>query len=204
MLSADGNLSGTFAEGHTGYSAVNERTNLKDDDKNEKIIKAWAHTFPDIQLDSIQIINKDSVHLPFKRTMAFNLPNAAIVADDLLYIKPTLKTDFDESPFKQTKRNYPVDMPHPIKDNFVLNLTLPADFTVEELPKAAKITLPNDGGTYIYSCSLNNNQVQFNVRIHIKQLHYPQEEYKNIKDFFDLIASKQAEQIVLKRKSDKK
>jgi hypothetical protein len=199
QLTADGVLSGTMTESHSGYSAVNERDNLRDDEKNDHIKKAWAHVFPDIQLDSIEIMNKASLYLPFKRTMSFTLPNAAIVADDLLYIKPTLKTDFDESLFKQPTRNYPIDMPNPIRDNFVLIMTLPEGYTVEELPKEAKITLLDNGATYIYSCTHTGNQIQLNVRVDIKKLHYAKEDYANVKSFFDMIAAKQAEQIVLKR-----
>ena len=202
-LSAEGVLTGTIMESHGGYSAVNERGNLKDDEKNENIKKAWAHVFPDMKLDSIEIINKDSLHLPFKRTMSFTLPNAAIVADDLLYIKPTLKTDFDESLFKQPTRNYPIDMYHPIRDNFVLNMTLPEGFTVEDLPKEAKITLSDNAASYIYSCTQTGNQIQLRVRVDIKTLHYPKEAYTGVKDFFDMIAAKQAEQIVLKKKEVK-
>ena len=203
-LSAEGVLSGNINESHNGYSAVNERTNLKDDDKSESVKKAWANTFPDIQVDSIVLMNKDSLHLPFKRSMSFTLPNAAIVAGDLLYIKPTLKTDFDESFFKQPTRNYPIDMPNPIRDNFILNMTLPEGFDVEELPKEEKVSLQEGAASYIYSCTKTGSNLQLRIRIDIKKLHFEKEEYTAVKQFFDHIAAKQAEQIVLKRKEVKK
>jgi Domain of Unknown Function with PDB structure (DUF3857) len=203
-LKEDGFLFGSFSESHEGYSAVDERSSIKDDNKNENIKKEWEHVFSDIKLDSIKIINRDSTHLPFKRLISFTLPNAAVVSNDLIYLKPTLKTDFDESRFKQKKRNYPVDMPYPILSDYTLNLILPEGFSPEELPKDIKISLENDGGSYIYTCSHKENQIQLRVRVEIKKLHFPKKSYPALKDFFDIIAAKQAEQIVLKRNVDKK
>jgi Domain of Unknown Function with PDB structure (DUF3857) len=199
-LSSDGVLTGKINESHTGYSGVDERTSLKDDDKNENVKKAWTSIFSEFKINSVELINKDSMNLPFKRNISFTIPEAATISNDLLYIKPTLKTDFDQSLLKQSTRNYPVDMPYPIRDNFVLNLELPKDFIVEELPKDIKITLPNDGGSYVFSSTLKENALQLRARVEIKQLHYTKEEYGNVKRFFDMIAAKQGEQIVLKKK----
>ncbi len=198
-LLEDGTLKGNIGGSYLGYAAVDERTSLKDDEKNENLKKAWAKAFPDIQLDSIVVVNKDSLYLPFKRTMNCIIPNAAIVADDLMYIKPTLKTDFDENPFKQEKRNYPVELPYPIRDHFVLNMAIPDGYTIEELPKEMVLGLPNNGGKFIYSCTKMGNKIQLMVRIELKQLYFPVEEYPNIKSFFNQIVTKKNEQIVLKR-----
>lgn len=199
-LLEDGTLKGTMASSYLGYAAVDERMALKDDEKNEKLKKSWAVAFPDIQLDSIVVTNKDSLYLPFKRTMKCMIPNAAIVADNLLYFKPTLKTNFDENPFKQEKRNYPVDLPYPIRDHFVMNLSIPEGYDIEELPKATSIALPNGGGKFVYSCTPLNGQIQLMVRVELKQLHFEVEEYGNIKAFFNQIVTKKSEQIVFKKK----
>ncbi len=199
-LSADGILTGKISESHLGYSGIEERANLKGDDKNDIIKRAWASIFPDFKTNSVEILNKDSMHLPFKRNISFTIPDAANVSNDLIYLKPTLKTEFEINPFKQAKRNYPIDMPYPIRDNFVLNLKIPIGFDVETLPKGIKVNLPNNGGSFIYSCSFNENMIQLNVRVEIKQFHYTKEEYVQVKNFYDMIASKQAEQIVLKKK----
>ncbi|MBL7816484.1 MAG: DUF3857 and transglutaminase domain-containing protein [Saprospiraceae bacterium] len=199
-LQEDGTLKGFISTSYQGYAAVDERTILKDDEKNEKLKKAWAKSFPDVQLDSIIVMNKDSLNAPFKRNMVCSMPNAAIVADDLMYVKPTLKTDFDENPFKQEKRNYPVELPYPIRDQFVLNMTIPSDYDIEELPKEVSLGLPNGGGKFIYSCKKMNDNLQVMVRIDIKQLRYEANEYGNIKEFFNQIVTKKNEQIVLKRK----
>jgi Domain of Unknown Function with PDB structure (DUF3857) len=204
-LSDNGSLVGNMASLHQGYSAVNERMEAKDDDKLEKLKKKLVKDFSEIVVDSIVQQNLDKVSEPYKRKIYCTIPNAAIIGDGLIYIKPTLKTDFDESPFKSVKRDYPVDIPYPFKDQYVLNLTIPDDYEVEEIPQAASLVLPNNGGYFQYLSSQKDSQIQLVIKIQLNQLHFEPVDYSNIKNFFDTIVAKQAEQIVLKKKkvSDK-
>jgi hypothetical protein len=200
FLSQDGTLKGKINTTYTGYAAVDERTEVSNDEKNTALKKAWAKVLPDVQLDSIVNINQNNLKLPFKRTMNCTIPNAAIIANDLMYFKPTFRTNYEENPFKQEKRNYPVDFPYPIRDNFVLNVTIPEGYIVEEMPKELTIALPKGGGKFIYSCTKTENKIQLTVRIDIKQLQFLPSEYGNIKSFFNQIVNKKSEQIVLKKK----
>jgi Domain of Unknown Function with PDB structure (DUF3857) len=204
-LSNNGSLVGNMASLHQGYSAVNERMEAKDDDKREKLKKKLVKDFSEIVVDSIVQKNLDKVSEPYKRKIYCTIPNAAIIGDGLIYIKPTLKTDFDESPFKSVKRDYPVDIPYPFKDQYVLNLTIPDDYEIEEIPQAVSLVLPNNGGYFQYLSSQKESQIQLVIKIQLNQLHFEPVDYSNIKNFFDTIVAKQAEQIVLKKKkvSDK-
>jgi hypothetical protein len=118
----------------------------------------------------------------------------------LIYIKPSLKTDFDENPFKQPKREYPVEFPYPFKDQFILNLTIPTGYKVEELPKSVKVNLPDEGGTFQYLSSVKENVIQLIIKIQLDQLRFEPDDYVLVKEFFNQIATKSAEQVVLKKK----
>jgi Domain of Unknown Function with PDB structure (DUF3857) len=200
-LDEEGTLTGSISSNYRGYAAVSEREEEKDKEKNhENVKKALAKDFPDIKIDSITIANLENTAEPFKRAVYCAIPNAATTAGDLMYIKPALKTDFDENPFKQPKREYPVDFPYPFKDQFVLNLTIPDGYKVEELPKSIKVHLPENGGTFQYLSSVKDNMIQLIVKIQLDQLHFESEEYVLVKEFFNQIAIKSAEQVVLKKK----
>ena len=196
-----GTLTGSISSNYRGYAAVSERTDEADKEgKHEAVKKALAKDFPDIKIDSITIANLDNTAEPFKRIVYCAIPNAATTAGDLIYIKPSLKTDFDENPFKQPKREYPVEFPYPFKDQFILNLTIPDGYAVEEMPKSIRVNLPNSGGNFQYASSVKDNVVQLVVRIQLDQLRFEPEDYNIVKEFFSQIASKSAEQIVLKKK----
>jgi Domain of Unknown Function with PDB structure (DUF3857) len=200
-LDEEGTLTGSISSNYRGYAAVSEREEEKDKEKNhENVKKGLAKDFPDIKIDSITIANLENTAEPFKRVVYCAIPNAATTAGDLMYIKPALKTEFDENPFKQPKREYPVDFPYPFKDQFVLNLTIPNGYKVEELPKSIKVNLPENGGTFQYLSSIKDNVIQLIVKIQLDQLHFESEEYPLVKEFFNQIATKSAEQVVLKKK----
>jgi hypothetical protein len=201
-LNDEGTLTGSIASNYRGYAAVSEREDEEDKDgKHEKVKKALAKDFPDIKIDSITIANLDNTAEAFKRIVYCAIPNAATTAGDLIYIKPALKTDFDENPFKQPKREYPVDFSHPFKDQFILNLTIPDGYAVEEMPKPIRVNLPENGGSFQYISTVNGSVIQLVVKIQLDQLHFESEEYQSVKEFFNQIATKSAEQIVLKKKT---
>ena len=196
-LDSLGTLKGSIYYGFNGYAALSERGD--EEEKHEKIKKALGLAYPDIKIDSINTQNLHDALLPFKRKVFCEIPNAAITANNLIYIKPTLKTDFDENPFKLPARTYPIEFPYPIKDQFIINLTIPDGYTVDEMPKSIKLALPNNGGSYSYMSSVKDNLVQLVVKTQITQLIYLPEEYTNVKEFFNQIAAKSTEQIVLKK-----
>lgn len=199
-LDEEGTLTGSISMNYRGYAAVSERGN--EDEKHEKTKKALAKDFPDIKIDSITTANLENTTEPYKRTVYCAIPNAATTAGDLIYIKPSLKTDFDENPFKQPKREYPIEFPHPFKDQFVLNLTMPDGYVVEEMPKSIKANLPDNGGTFHYLSSITGNTIQLTVKIQVDKLRFEAEDYDIVKEFFNQIATKSAEQIVLKKKAN--
>lgn len=199
-LDEEGTLKGVINGNFRGYAAVNERDG--EDEKHEKIKKDLAKDFPDIKIDSITIANLKNTDEAFKRAVYCTIPNAATTAGDLIYIKPTLKTDFDENPFKQPKREFPVEFPYPFKDQFILNLTIPKDYAVEEVPKPIRLFLPEKGGMFQYVSSIKDNLIQLVIKIQLDQLRFEPEEYPSVKEFFTQIALKSSEQIVLKKKTN--
>jgi hypothetical protein len=200
-LNEEGTLKGTISSSFQGYAAVSERDNESDKgDNHAKIKKALAKDFPDIKIDSIAISNLDNTAEPFKRTVTCVIPNAATTAGNLIYIKPSLETGFDENPFKQAKREYPVEFAYPLRNNFSLNLTIPDGYVVEELPKSIRMKLPENGGSFQYISSIKDNLIQLVIKIQLDTLHFEPEAYSAIKAFFNQIAIKSAEQIVLKKK----
>ncbi len=197
-LDSVGALKGSISASYKGYAAVIERN--KEEDKHEKIKKEMALAYPEINIDSIISQNTDNLSESFKRNTYCSIQNAATVANDLIYVKPTLKTAFDENPFKLPNREYPVEFSYPIKEQYISNLEIPMEYQVDEMPKSAKIILPNNGGSFTYVSSVKDKTIQLVVKITITQLFFSAQEYSIVKEFFNQIASKSTEQIVLKKK----
>jgi hypothetical protein len=198
-LDEEGTLKGEIVSSFQGYAAVDERD--AENDNHDKIKKTLIKDYPNIKIENISITNLNNNAEPFKRTVSCVIPNVATTAGNFIYIKPSLKTGFDENPFKQSQREYPVDFSYPLKNHFSLNLTIPEGYMVEELPKSIRMKLPNSGGLFQYASTNNGNTIQLVIKIQIDQLHFEPEDYAVVKAFFSQIATKSAEQIVLKKKA---
>jgi|GEM_PF-4223199 len=70
---------------------------------------------------------------------------------------------------------------------------------VEEKPTSVVFNLLNTGGSFKYVSAVNGNILQLSVKIDISQLVYQPEDYASVKEFFNQVANKLAEQIVLKK-----
>jgi hypothetical protein len=162
--------------------------------------KQLAKDFTGIVIDSIKIKGQADHKASLKQAVYCTIENAATVANDLIYIKPTLKTEFDQNPFRLNERNYPVEFPYPFRDEFILDLTLPTNYEIEEMPQSATATLSKKGGKFDYTATKTENGMRLNIKIEVNQLFFEAKDYSMVKAFFNQIAVKQAEQIVLRKK----
>jgi Domain of Unknown Function with PDB structure (DUF3857) len=199
-LQTDGSFKGTYTEQTTGYNAIQAREALDKKEKTLPIKKELMESFPELVVDSIVNLKLDSISEPFKQIVHARLPNALTESNDIVYLKPLLRTDFDDNPFKQPKRLLPVDMPFPFKCQYIFNLTLPSGYTIEEMPKSVVDTLGKNAAVFSHNYSFKDNLLQLIVKIQINKLYYPPKEYPDLKRFFDAIAAKRSELVVLKKK----
>lgn len=201
-LDDEGTMSGEVKSAYSGYSAIGERHAYKEDPAGTHWIKRLENKYPDAELKSATCENLKNLNERFKENLEIVIPEAGQSNGDFLYVTPVFYTNFDENLFKLKERSYPVDIPYPFQEQYVLTLTLPEGYAVEEVPESVNIGLPNQGGRFQFSATpMNSNQIQLMSKISVKQTLFSPEEYPYIKEFFDLVVEKHTEQIVLKKSS---
>jgi hypothetical protein len=104
-----------------------------------------------------------------------------------------------KNPFTILTREYPVDFGVPFNQTYRLNLLIPDGYKVDELPKSKSIVLGDKVGTFNYQIAQMDKRVALNMRFSIQKSLFYSSEYGMLKDFFDLVVAKEAEQIVLKK-----
>ncbi|MCC6761947.1 MAG: DUF3857 domain-containing protein [Chitinophagaceae bacterium] len=119
---------------------------------------------------------------------------------DLLYINPLMGEQYKENPFASATRRYPVEMPSTVDEMFVANIEVPAGYTVEEIPKSAKINLFDEDGFYEYIIHADANRIMLRSRLVIRKAEFPAEDYESLREFFSYVVKKQAESIVFRKK----
>ncbi len=199
QLQESGELSGRFTININGALAADWRAELSHRSEREVLKENFATSYPEITFDSITITSRTNFDKPLQIKFFCRIPNAANVVNDFIYCRPVLDFFVHESPFKSLQRSYPVDFPYPVKMNYVLNLQLPPGYDVEELPEAARIVLPNEGGKISFSCAKSSPQlVQVRLTMNLSQATFMPQEYATLRKFFDLAAEKTQMQLVLK------
>jgi hypothetical protein len=129
----------------------------------------------------------------------FAINDYGTLAGNVIYVNPFVTAQTKENLFKLPTREYPVDFGSPIERVYMCKIKLPEGFTVDELPRPKVIILPNNSGKYTYNVTLMGNTLNVVSMLQINKSLFIQEEYPNLREFYNQIVAKQAEQIVLKK-----
>ena len=118
---------------------------------------------------------------------------------DIIYMTPVKGEDFSRNPFKSTMRQYPVELPYRISNTYTSTLTVPDGYRVDEIPKPLTVNIPGGGGSLDYAVKQNGKEIKITYRLEISKTVFQPSEYNDLREFFTKVATKTAEQIVLKK-----
>src|SRR5690606_22699295 len=117
-----------------------------------------------------------------------------------IYLHPLLFFAETENPFKQEKREYPIDFVYPRQDRYMITLTIPDGYVVESIPESLALGMEENIGSFKFSIQANEKQIQLVATTEINYSNIPQDYYTVIKDFYQKMVEKQTEKIVLSKK----
>ncbi|QHL88274.1 DUF3857 domain-containing protein [Nibribacter ruber] len=195
----NGTLRGTVRESSSGYAGFNQRRTVKDMGE-PKYLEAFTNSQSNFTRKKPVVQNLQELRQPFNLEYEV-LNEGGAQAKDIIYLHPmALKTPAD-NPFKLQERKYPVDFAFAKEEVFMCSFTIPEGYVVEELPKSAVISLPENKGKFTYMLQAQGNKVQVISKVVISNPVFYAQEYAFLKQFYAQILAKQAEQIVLRKKS---
>jgi hypothetical protein len=96
-------------------------------------------------------------------------------------------------------RKYPVDYNYPISEVYSFNYTLPAGYKVESLPGSVTLKLPDNSISVSYKIQSSDNKIKIEYRRDVKKILFLPDEYIALKNLYDQLVKKHAEQIILKK-----
>lgn len=152
----------------------------------------------DIKITEFRVDSLASYEEPVQLTCQFDFGS---LKDDILYINPMFGEGWEKNPFVSAQRFYPVEMPYTIDETFILTMEVPSGYVVDELPKQLVAKLDEKGSAlFEYRISQSGNTISFLCKLKISRAFFGNEEYHNLRQFFNLVVNKQNEQIVFKKK----
>jgi|JI10StandDraft_1071094.scaffolds.fasta_scaffold00415_21 hypothetical protein len=194
----DGNLTGKLQIERSGFDGLSNRKSFLSKTENE-FLKDFVGNKP-WEISSKEITNVKDLSLPMKEVYGLTVSESITLAGDMMYISPIFLGRLEENPFKLENREYPVDYSSPFDRIYMCRILLPPTYIVDDLPKPKIIGLPGNAGKYTYSVSLSGSTINIISSLQINKSIFTQEEYPNLREFYNQMLAKQAEQIVLKKK----
>jgi hypothetical protein len=198
-INTDQSIKGTSKVSYFGHNAADFRASVIKKGK-DTYLTDYKKNRPNQTVESLQIINLDSLEDLAELEVKTKYNEAYTIAGERLYISPMLGQGEESNPFKVQERKYPVDFGVPQEETFIANYSIPDSYVVEEMPKQEVINLPNNGGKFLFSCNAENGILKVSSRIMLKRAIYSEAEYPSLREFYNRIVSKHAEQVVLKKK----
>ena len=117
-----------------------------------------------------------------------------------IYLNPFVVDQLKTNPYASTERNYPVDISAPREYVFTFSITTPESIIVEELPKSTAMSLPANGGRYVFSATTIGNKISIVSNLYLNKAVYNSAEYHYVRELYARMLQIQESQIVFKRK----
>ena len=152
--------------------------------------------------DGIEVINykldgKTEFSPKVTETMEFTKQFDA--TGDKIYINPLVTAPMKESPFTDAARILPVEFPFVQSESVSVVINLPEGYQVEEMPKP--FALKMNGLTVQVLGTVNGSRIQMRYKTTIEKTFYTQEEYQELKSFFDQLVEHANYMLVVKKGS---
>lgn len=182
------------------YSAYNIRKLLQETGK-EGFMAMLKTSGGNKVYSDLEIRNQDSIGASLIINYKVIIKGAVQSTPDLYIIDPVLFFARNENPFSAAERKFPVDFVCPENELYTLNITIPDQYEIDEIPSEVNLKLENNGALFNYVPEVVNNRISLSYRFSRKATHFPVDNYLSLKEFYNQFIKKQSDLIILKRKS---
>ncbi len=176
---------------YEGYKALEEKSALSS--KGEEDYRETLMSSFDEEVDDVTLENGD-------RDLRWNVDYTSEAEDaEYIYIQPVQLGTVRENPFTREERLSPVDYTYTSVFRVIAQVQIPEGYALAEKPEPAVIALPEKGGRFTYAIQQSGNTVSISSVVSLSKTDYSSMEYPYLKQFYQMVAEKHDEIIVLKK-----
>ncbi|GAB5408193.1 MAG: hypothetical protein BalsKO_05580 [Balneolaceae bacterium] len=118
---------------------------------------------------------------------------------EFIYFKPFITENMEFNPFTLEERSYPIDFDYPFDKNVIININIPDNWEVDEVPESVLHRLPDRAGEFRRIIQVDENKIVINYRIKVSKDRFMPDKYKVVKDLYDKMVTSLSENIVFKK-----
>jgi len=197
-INSSGELTGKLNIARDGHAGGSMRESYLDLGKEKYLTESFGKKSWEIAKSDF--VNVDNPKESVKELHDLVIRDHAQVSGDMIYLNPYVMGRMEENPFKSEERKYPVDFSSPFEHFYVVKIELSDDLVVEELPKPKVMMMPENQGRFAYNVTQSGNTINFVSQFTINKSVFLMDNYPTLRELYNQVIAKQAEQIVLKKK----
>jgi transglutaminase-like putative cysteine protease len=144
--------------------------------------------------------NQDSIGKYLIINYKVKIKGAVQTTPELSIINPVLFFARTENPFLASERKYPIAFDSPENEVYTLNILIPNQYAVDELPSELNLKLEKNGAIFNYSADIENDMISIKYRFVRKETHFAVDNYEAVKEFYNKFIKKQSDLVILKKK----
>lgn len=198
-LSSDGGLTGTVKSISTGPEGAEMRLTLKDADEKEQrqsFEKSVATQLPGVVLSSVDFVQPEDLEKPLEIRYAMTAPQYTHSAGTLLLVRPRVVGSM-ALPVDDKPRTLPIDLNATGRWRDSFNITLPAGYTVDDLPDPIDIDM--DFASYHSKTTAVGNILHYEREYIVRQVVVPATKYEEFRKLEGAIEEDEQSAAVLKK-----
>lgn len=194
-ISADGILTANNSTAYGGLDALKFRNSWENKNDSTAFVEAIAAA-ENIEIQDYATQDREAFSPQVTERYSFT---KQLDGDGKFFINPLILSSLRESPFKSESSTMPVEFPAVSSRTFVINIDLPEGYRLEENIRSLSASLPDNGGSVRIMANVSNGRLTVSAKININKVFFTADEYPQLKEFFDLIAQKCNEMIVISK-----
>ena len=181
-----------------GYYAFN-LWEVHDEKEEEEYLELLEASISDnFNITSYELIQARSNESKVSERFQFEVDN--ITDESMVYLNPFFVKFFERNPFLLEKRNYPIDFGYPRKLRYQIIMTLPKNYSIEELPESKIFTIGEQlASLKLYTKQLQN-QLSIMLEFDLKATHFSEKDYAVVKEMFRQVVDLQKNTILVLKK----
>lgn len=191
-----GRINGMIKKQSFDYNAFNFREKEGAFSK-ESYLEQLEKELSASQIDGYVVENKTDFEKPIIETFSFKNDNSIERIGDKIYFSPLLFFAQTENPFKEDKREYPIDFVFPNQEKYLMVINVPDGYAIESMPAPIAVLFTDGLLSYRFNISSNGKQIQISSVFEINTNIITPDYYEELKKFYSEMIKKHSEKIVL-------
>ncbi len=193
----DLSLKGDATYAYKGYAAYHFRKDYEEAGTQDNYIDNLTNSIDGLTVVKDTLLNLKDIYKPVKEKATVEIDNQCFASDSLVYLN-LLPGRLKENPFKQEKRQYPIDFVYPKSFKTTVIITVPENYKAVTIPSPKRVKLPGNTAAFTYMVQQRGNRITLLYQLKINKSFFLQQDYKFLKAFYEQILEKENEPIVFK------